>query len=573
MPTNFSGMYRSIVGATPATSAILDNAVRAAPPPTLQRAIVVDIIVDPNILTDDYKASLIETVNNPDLVNLMSVNTIIAKIVSSNQGMGPSSNTILFPFYSSHIMMPISPGEQVYVIYEDFTGTGNQIGYWLNRVPGFGTIEDPNYVHLDRRYDRSIDTSTYSTREEAERDVSPGPENFPNGGNTVDSLTLPVPETNPTDNPYDLIFNQAPAAAFVTPEPVPRWKKRPQELVFQGANNALIMLGEDRNGPITGASGDNAIDITKEGGNPRQAGAIDIVTGRGRYLPAVGRNPRGGEPDANPPGSNSTAPLIIDNTRGFLETDKNPYRNQRETLTNLNEGNPDPIFDAARVYVVQQSRVDENYRLIPGDGSGLIYPPECLPNEQPEAVNGTHGRSYVVNKADHIRIIARREPLEGDSANINGTILIVREGQENTNAISTSPNAIPTTPNGNLAYILLNREGKLQIEGNEIYLGRSTDLNQPYIRYTVYKATVEELQNQINLLRDHIGQLEQTLETAFQNAIAIPYGNIPSLFSLANNALRAQVQYEQLDQSITQSDDTIKNFYNFNVKSTKIFGE
>lgn len=220
MPRNFSGIYRSLVSAAPATSVIMDSAVTSAAPPTLQRAIVVDIIVDPNILSDDYKNSLIETVDNPDLVSLMSVNTIIAKIVSSNQGMGPSSNTILFPFYSSHIMMPISPGEQVYVIYEDFAGTGNMVGYWLTRVPGFGTIEDANYVHLDRRYDRSNDTSTYTTREEAERNVSPGPENFPNGGNTVDSLTLPVPATNPTDNPYDLLFNQAPAAVFVTPEPV-----------------------------------------------------------------------------------------------------------------------------------------------------------------------------------------------------------------------------------------------------------------------------------------------------------------------------------------------------------------
>ena len=72
---------------------------------------------------------------------------------------------------------------------------------------------------------------------------------------------------------------------------------------------------------------------------------------------------------------------------------------------------------------------------------------------------------------------------------------------------SPDPNALPTAPDGDLAYVLLNKEGKIQVEANEIYLGRALTLEQPYIRYTVYKATIEELQNQINALRDHIGVL------------------------------------------------------------------
>lgn len=573
MPRTFNGLYRSLTGGVGVGSAILTNAVTASPPPTLQRAVVVDIIVDPNILTSEYKQSLIEVVNNPDLIELMSVNTIIAKIVSGGEGVGPTSNTILFPFYSSHIMMPISPGEQVYVIYADFVGNGNMLGYWMTRVPGFGTIEDPNYMHYDRRFDRVNNSSTYSTREESERDVSTGPEDFPNGGNTVDTLTLPLPPSDSTENPYTQIFQQSPASIFVAPEPVPRWKKRPQELVLQGPNNALIMLGEDRNGDINGAIAENPKDITTTGGRPRCAGAIDIVAGRGRYLLEPGKNPRGGGDTTNPPGLNSTAPLVIENVRGFLETDKNPFRNRREDIANPNEGNPDPIYDAARVYIVQQSRADENYKLVPGDGSGIIYPVECIPNEQPEPVNGTQGRSYVINKADNIRIIARKEPIFKETPNIAGSILIIREGTQNTNSISVDPLNVPTTPNGDLAYVLLDKRGRIQIEAKEIYLGRSSTLNQPYIRYTVYKATIEELQNQINALRDHIGNLEQVLETAFQSAVAVPYANIPSLFALANNALRNQVQFEQLNQSITQSDDTVKNLYNFNVKSTKIFGE
>jgi len=110
-------------------------------------------------------------------------------------------------------------------------------------------------------------------------------------------------------------------------------------------------------------------------------------------------------------------------------------------------------------------------------------------------------------------------------------------------------------------------------EANEIYLGRAGDLSQPYVRYSVYKKTIETLQDEINSLRDHIKNLEETLETAFQTAIAVPYSNIPSLYALANNALRNQVQFSNLDQTITEADDKIKNTYNNTVKSTKIYGE
>jgi len=568
-----TGLLRGFSGIGAAGSA-LGSTVGAAQTPILQRAVVVDVVVDPSVISDEYKQSIMNTVNNPDLVHLMSVNTIIAKIVSNNEGNGVGSNTILFPFYSSNFMLPIAPGEMVYVIYEDPVGNGSGVGYWLSRVPGYGTIEDPNYTHNDRRFDPVNNIGNYTTREELERSTSTGPEDFPNGGNVVDSLTLPPSEQNPTESPYTLIFNQAPSSVYFTPEPVPRWKKRPQELVIQGKNNALIMLGEDRNGGLDGAIQDNPIDITKTGGTPRQAGAIDIVAGRGRYVMPPGRNPKGGSIEENPAGSASTAPLVIENTRGFLETDKNPFRNRKEDIANPDEGNPSPMYDAARVYVVQQSKVDENYRLIPGtQGDGLIYPPECIANEQPPAVNNTQGRSYVVNKADHVRIIARKELLSSDQPNIAGTVLIVREGKQNTNAISPDPNALPTAPDGDLAYVLLNKEGKIQVEANEIYLGRALTLDQPYIRYTVYKATIEELQNQINALRDHIGTLEETLETAFKTAVAVPYSNIPSLFALGDNVLRTQVQFQQLDQSITTSDDVIKNIYNFNAKSTKIFGE
>ena len=571
MPRAGTNIARSLMGASGINAALTAQTLTSGQTPTLQRAVVVDVITDLSLITEEYKEALTATINNAELLDVMSVNCIIARLVSSNDGNGSNSNTILFPFYSSHFMLPVMPGEQVYVIYEDMQGSGTKVGYWMSRVSGYGTYEDPNYTHHDRRFDPTINEGTYTTREITNRNAGNGPETFQNGGNSIDTATLPVNERNMAENPYDAIFNEARATAFVTPEPVPRWKKRPQELVLQGANNALIMLGEDRNGPIDGAINDNPVDIIKLGGAPRQAAAIDIVVGRGRYLPETGADPKA-PAVSNPSGASSNAPLIIDNIRGYKETDKNPFRNSRESIANTNEGNPNPIFDAARVYVVQQSRVDENYGLVFNGTRGISYPPECLANEQP-VENGTLGRSYVVNKADHIRMIARREPQTAASENIPGTVLIIREGKLNSNSISANPDTLPTVPDGNLAYIYLNKEGKLQVEANEIYLGRAGDLSQPYVRYSVYKQTIETLQDQINSLRDHIKTLEETLENAFQTAIAVPYSNIPSLYALANNALRDQVQFSNLDQTITEADDKIKNTYNNTVKSTKIYGE
>lgn len=583
MPRANTNLTRALTGGTGLGSEIFTSALTTGQTPTLHRAVVLDVITDPNSLTEAYKENLASIVNNPDIVDILSPNCVIALLLTSGGGQGPENTTLLFPIFPSHVMFPIAPGEQVYVFYEDIITTGIKRGYWLSRVHGYNTFEDVNYTHLDRQFDPTTNPANYSTSELDDRPTNSSPELFQNGGNSVDTRTLPV--TSKGENPYDYIFNNAMASLYITPEPVPRWKKRPQELVLQGANNSLIVLGEDRNGPVNGAITETPKDITNVGGEPRYAGSIDMVVGRGRYVSANGVDPRE-ERDDNPPGANSTAPLIIDNSRGYLETNKNPFRIRKENIANPNEGNPDPVYDAARIYVVQQSLVDENYKLVPDVDGGLEYPEECLANEQPEA-NGVLGRSYVVSKADNIRIIARREPNIGDTENIAGTILLVREGNMNENQvtsddISVSEGAInapnttaPSAPDGDLAYILFSKEGKMQIEANEIYLGRANGKGEPFVRYSAYKATIEALQSEIEALRTHINNLEINIGIAFNAAVAIPYSNIASLQLIADQAAMTAgaMPYQTLDAKITNIGSTIRNTYNVHAKSTKIFGE
>lgn len=465
-------------------------------------------------------------------------------------------------------MTPIAPGEQVYVIYEDLAGTDNHVGFWMSRVHGYETFEDVNYTHYDRRFAMANNKANYSVSASNSRPTGNIPESFQNGGGSQSTVTLDLHQ-DATQNPYDLIFSGSSASKYLSPEPVPRWKKRPQEFIIQGANNTLIMLGEDRNGPISGAIQQTPVDIAKNLAKPRQAGAIDLVAGRGRYFQAAGLNPRDSNSPNNPAKLESTAPLVVANERGYLETDKNPYRTSKENIANPIEGDPSPIYDAARIYIVQQSRVDENYKLVPDNG-GIAYPDECLANEQPVRTD-TLGRSYVVTKADHLRMIARREPqLSKDTENIAGTILIIREGYKNANVISDDPNTAPSPPDGNLAYVYINKDGKLQLEANEIYLGRATGKAQPYIRYTVYKATIESLQKQIDALATHIKNLESTLSSAFAGALGV--GPAFPIVTLTGVASPLSAMGIALDTQLTPEKIKVSQF-NENVKSSKIFAE
>ena len=66
--------------------------------PTLQRAVVIEVISDPFSLTQDYLEQLAATISNPETVDVMPIGSVVAKLVSSNQGIDASSNIILFPF-------------------------------------------------------------------------------------------------------------------------------------------------------------------------------------------------------------------------------------------------------------------------------------------------------------------------------------------------------------------------------------------------------------------------------------------------------------------------------------------
>jgi len=395
---------------------------RLSPPAHFYRGVIVEFLGDPGKLSEDRLTTLQEMIVNPTYLRDAPRGSVIVRIITNARDRKSIAPFLCYPFLPPHIALPAKPGEQVWVMFEnEEISTG--LGYWLWRVPEPRSVDDLNYTHGDRKFDRSAELST-SDRAQGGKNETPG---FPNGGSTWSSLSLA------REGDYEKIVNESDAYKEFVPEPVPRFTKRPGDTVLQGSNNTLVVLGEDRTG---------------EGDGQPESGAIDIVAGRGRPIPAQGEDPSG------------TAPRVVENARGNLETDKDPE--QRGKSDNPQEGEPDLINDASRLLVSMRSDGDQ--------GLGLTNKyPKPFDTGSP-AVSGV---PYVIMKSDEVRLVSRED----------GSVRLVKEGE----------------PGGDQSAILMLPDGTVRIDGNMIYIGRPGGQgpgkggSEPYIKFSKYKSQMEEL--------------------------------------------------------------------------------
>lgn len=499
---------------------------RAGSPPLFHRATVIEVFSDPERLTEETKRQLRDSVQNPEFLENMPANTLLCRFVSNAQDSLLPTPSVVYPLLPSHIGMPIQAGEHVWVLYEDFQSQGNSLGRWLCRIHENQTVEDPNFTHADRRF---IPSATTQPRTSQRNQDSNAPF-FPNGGGTLESQSL---QQSPNEeNPYEVIYRDSLASRLHNYEPVPRWKKRPNELVFQGMNNSAIILGDDREGKVN----------ERQSWERQRSGNIDLICGLGRYPLAPTQN--------SDQGSRKTSALTIENTRRKLETDKTPRSRNRSD--NEFEGTPDRKTDASRIHLTMNSKLDERFRLVNSTDRnvGLNYPPNTLPVAQPPDPGQNLGPSYVFAKADHIRLVARKERTP-EGANINGTVLVIREGD--------AP--------ADLGYLLINDRSEVQLYGNKIFLGQATQENEPYIKWTIYNQHITELKRQINALADQVATITAAYEAAFSSAIAVPFSNVASL------AAAGPTVNNQTTGAVNGIKTAVDNINPDQAKSTRIFGE
>ena len=445
-----------VVGAGAESSTNVGGEVRklntAQSPSILLRAVVVEVLYDISVLDVEIEGEegpstiredLASFITNPlELEKDPPRNSIIAQPVTL--GMAKKVGPLLcYPFFPPHMCFPIKPGEQVWLISESPDMTQGP-GYWMARIPEPNYVDDVNYTHGDRKLGDTSKPDEKSTDEDV---VAP---NFINGQGDADAYTLKE-ETEYEDIVYD-----SPASDQHTFEPVPRFTKRPGDFVIQGSNNTLICLGEDRGwsyiDPLIGEIEFSNATKTEDQIERTGDGAIDIVAGRGRFLP----EPEG-DPEIGEPFEDSTHARTIKNSRGYFEADKNPVKTGADTDSNagynVTEGDPDLINDASRVYVAMKTDVDENL--------GLEYPnvPSAGDSNAGKPVEPTQDAATIFLMSDQIRIVARQVDETDISPEIKGSIKIIKEGD-------------PDDESGKgRGVIIIQPDGVIMIDGPKVVIG------------------------------------------------------------------------------------------------------
>lgn len=529
------------------TTAEISNIRRQRPSSgPFSRAVVVEVLNDPSILTEEQITAYAEGMSGGvSSLRRAPRNSII---VSINTGAGSSiqaSNTLCYPFFSPHLATPIKPGEQVWVLNDAPEGQpGYQ--YWMSRVSDGDFCDDVNFTHPERRYDLYVDkisvngtlataagddgasgeTKPFDGLKDPEK--TPGPPSFLDGPADDDSAspTNPVVVDGEVINVYDTIDTESVAKRFSTREVVPRYTKRPGDLVLQGSNNALICLGQDR-GWTAQARPDQAENSNASSEPSAFSGTVDIVVGRGRFYENSQPDPDGATiPDAQP--------RVILNTRDYLEVDKNPASYTKDAarssiewnrLDRPQEGDPDFLTDASRIYISMNAPADVAFN-IGADVISPLFEGDITDKSGP----------FIVLKSDEIRIVARKET---ERQEINGSIRIIKEG----------------TVGEDFASVYLLPDGVVQITGSKIYMGQPDQGNgpgekksEPYVKYS-------ELEKLLEKTYDAIDQFCQKLLTH----VTPGYGSPSPQINMGATELQTQIL--QRKQEI------------INLKSTRIFGE
>ncbi len=376
----------------------LKNAINL--PNIFQRWVVLETIFDPTIINDSKILELEDkfgSIRNSKYAKLTSLprNSILAKPVFNSRLGNKTTSDInimfLYPMFPSALSMPCKPGEHVWVMFESLTEIQN-LGYWICSIVGPGHMDDVNHSHPPRNFERTFlsledGADAGSTHQEL---IKKPRYHFKNGVykqvlEGEDSVVSPETSIISGDeDEYVRILSSSEAAYLSTYESVPRFKKRPGDIVLEGSNNALISIGRDRIGAITNyttsdENGNKTVPQPQSGlsiGNfdLKNAGAIDLVTGRGQKPETSGKK-------------------VINHLQN-----EELAKDKPSTIEIPNEGDPDFINDRSRIYISQRTKVDQS----------LLVSQRNI-SRTPPVSDSENGDAGIIIKSDKVRIFARSD--------------------------------------------------------------------------------------------------------------------------------------------------------------------
>lgn len=346
--------------------------------PIFLRFVILDVISDPATL-DGTKLSHYEhdlKVANIQYATVAPRNSIIARRVMGGDSGASEKVMVLYPFFPPHLAFPAKPGEHVWGMFEHSDAKSNELGYWFCRIVQPNFVEDLNYTHADRQHDQSFLpglSDVFNGTDDPKYEFKNGVVNSKDG----DRYAIPSTATLPDDpDAYKKVLTTSDASQIIQYEAVPRYRKRPDEIAFEGSNNTLIILGTDRTGPISDYSSDpNQGMVPKPcAGDIRGgAGAIDVVVGRGQTPLTAGK--------------------AEVNELGRKELGKS-----KKDLTGQ-EGDVDFKNDRTRVLLSQKAKPDAKF----GIDSVVAA------HSSATAINDGSGEGALGVKTDKIRLIARHD--------------------------------------------------------------------------------------------------------------------------------------------------------------------
>ncbi len=358
-------------------------------------------------------------------------NTIVVKTISEGLAKRADTRLVCYPFFSSHLCMPLKVGEYVWFIYED-PGSKGSIAYWLSRVSEPNHVEDVNYTFASRTF---VQSPTKQRKKASDKFDAPAVD---------DGEIQTYSWQSPTSDPEELVRLIELAKNNHRFEKVPRYTKRPGDLILQGSNNSLIMLGEERGHSAPNSSIPSTSANEPAGGIPPGSTAIDIVVGRGSKTANGKFGVTGGK--------------SLVNELGIEELDK---RNDFSI-----EGDAHFKADASRIYLTANSS-DPNATYHPDKLLGVVAPATSQ--------NMSSAGSFVVVASDNLRLVSRER----------GSIRIFKEQSFGAN---------------DGAAIMMHSNGEIHIAGSRLNLSSYSTANpvEPYVKYSVLKSLLTSLLTDID---------------------------------------------------------------------------
>ena len=203
--------------------------------PHFYRFVVLETIFAPSIIdankVDYFEHSL--GVSNVHLAGVLPRNSIVARRVLTPGTAASTPAMFLFPFFPPAISLPCQPGEHVWVMFENPTGTKNDLGFWMCRIVEPGFVEDANHTHPPRGLDPSFNPGL---KDQFEGTAAPKYE-FRNGraderddGRYTLSETAMIPGDEAA---YEQLLQETDGGKLAVREAVPRFRKRPGDIAFE----------------------------------------------------------------------------------------------------------------------------------------------------------------------------------------------------------------------------------------------------------------------------------------------------------------------------------------------------